>query len=236
MAPPSILGASPLTRPLALLAALWLATSAMAQDCAQALNELRAALSTAPLGQLARFQRERVDPVCTGPEAAAAARSVALRHGQAALQAAQNAAPPVQRIALLRAGLAISAEPWQLHEMLGDTLQVSEDFGGAALHYQLAMNALQGLAPGLQAPPPEHLRALIVKAQQTRQLAPMLIALPVARDGTLGGLGLRSLRGIAVEAVAQPLHFQTDSTDLTPWVRKPSASCSTCCGRMAIRA
>lgn len=205
-----------MTRALALLAALFVVTPAKAQDCAQALADLRTALPSAPLDQLVRFQRERVDPVCTGPEGAAAARSVALRHAQEALRAAQAGAPPASRIALLRAGLAVSAEPWQLHEMLGDALQANEDFAAATLHYQLAMNALQGLALGLQAPPPEHLRALVAKAQQTRQLAPMLVALPATRDGSPGGLGLRSLRGIAVEAVAQPLHFQTDSTELTP--------------------
>lgn len=209
-------GDAAVIRPLALLASLLLATPAVAEDCHAALTELRLALPTAPLDQLTRFQRERVDPVCTGPEGAAAARSVALRHAHEALRAAQSGAPLDQRIALLRAGLAVSAEPWQLHELLGDALQATEDFAGAALHYQLAMNALHGLAPGLQAPPPEHLRALIAKAQQARQLAPVLIALPATRDGTPGGLGLRSLRGIAVEAVAQPLHFHTDSTELTP--------------------
>ncbi len=202
----------PHRRILLVLALLLLPGVAAAQSCQDAIGALRAALVSAPLAEVVRLQRSRVEAVCLGPEAATAARAVALRHVQ---EAARRSAPPAATVALLRDGLKFSAEPWQLHDALGDALQTSGDYSGAATSYQLAMNAARDLARGLAEPPPETLRRMVAKAQQARMLAPRVIALPVTRDGTPGGLGLRSLRGIEIEAVAQPIHFVTDSAEPT---------------------
>ncbi len=195
--------------PLCLLA---LPLPAAAQSCPEAIAALRAALPVAPLAEVVRIQRSQVEPACIVPQAAAGARGVALRH----LKEAQRLSTPTERIALLREGLRFSAEPWQVHDALGDALQAVGDFAGATLHYQLAMNAERDLAPGLAEPGRPATQALIAKAQQARMLSSAVVPLPPTRDGTPGGLGLRSLRGVAVEDVAQPIHFLTDSDQLTP--------------------
>jgi outer membrane protein OmpA-like peptidoglycan-associated protein len=189
-----------------------LTSPAAAQTCAAALERIRAAWSTATATELAQLQRTEVDVACTGAEGADSARRVALRH---ALEAARLTDPGA-RIAMLRAGIAISGEPWQLQEMLGDALQATNNHALAAQHYQLALNALHHLPPTAAEPPREHVERLLRKAQQARMLAPQLVTLPTTRDGRPGGLGLRSVRSIVVESVAQPLHFITDSAELTP--------------------
>ncbi|SFL16118.1 OmpA family protein [Falsiroseomonas stagni] len=197
---------------LCAIAALAMPASAQARSCSDAIATLRDALTSAPLAEVVQIQRNQVEPSCLGPQAAAAARAVALRHVQ---EATRRASPP-ERMTLLRDGLRFSAEPWQLHDALGDALQAVGNFAGATTHYQLAMNAARDLAPGLAEPQRVALQALIGKAQQARLLSPVVIALPPTRDGTPGGLGLRSLRGVEVEAVAQPIHFLTDSDEPTP--------------------
>lgn len=191
--------------------ALAMPAAAQSPACQQAITSLRAALTSASLVEVVSVHRGQVEIHCFGPEVGVAARSVALRHVQEASRMPTGA----ERVSILREGLRFSAEPWQLHDALGDALQASGDFAGAALHYQLAMNAVRDLAPGLAEPQPESVAALIAKAQQARLLAPTLVAMPPTRDGTPGGLGLRSLRGIAIEAVAQPIHFLTDSDQPT---------------------
>jgi len=197
-------------RALAIL--MVLVSPALAQDCARALERMRAAWPNATAAELARIQRTEVDVACTGTEGADSARRVALRHAQEAVRIAD----PNARIALLRAGIAVSGEPWQLQEMLGDALVATENHTGATQHYQFALNSLHHLPPTAAEPPREHIERLLRKAQQARLLAPQIVTLPTTRDGRPGGLGLRSVRGIVVEAVAQPLHFNTDSVDLTP--------------------
>ena len=191
--------------------ALAMPTAAQSSGCQGAIAALRTALTSGSLADVVQVQQGQVEVQCFGPEVGVAARSVALRH----VQEASRRHAAAERVAILREGLRFSAEPWQLHDALGDALQASGDFAGAARHYQLAMNAVRDLAPGLAEPQRAAVTALIAKAQQARLLAPTLVALPVTRDGTPGGLGLRSLRGIALEAVAQPIHFVTDSDQPT---------------------
>ncbi len=197
---------------LCAIATLAMPASAKARSCSDAITTLRHALTSAPLAEVVQIQRNQVEPVCLGPQAAVAARAVALRHVQ---EARRHASPP-ERVTLLRDGLRFSTEPWQIHDALGDALQAVSDFAGATTHYQLAMNAARDLAAGLAEPQRVAVQALISKAQQARLLSPVVIALPPTRDGTPGGLGLRSLRGVEVESVAQPIHFLTDSDEPTP--------------------
>ncbi len=185
---------------------------ARAQSCAAAVGTLRTALQGAPLMDVMRIYRSQVEPGCLDAPAAAAARGVALRH----LKEAVGRPAGLERLALLRAGLQVSAEPWQLHEALGDALQVAGDFGTAATHYQLAMNAMHHLATGLEEPLQINIAQVAAKAQQARLLATAPVPLPRTRDGSLGGLALRTLRGFEVEARAQPIHFITDSDQPTP--------------------
>jgi outer membrane protein OmpA-like peptidoglycan-associated protein len=184
---------------------------ASAQSCNEAIAAIRQALTTSPLAEVVRLQRTEVEPSCLGPEAAAAARAVALRH----VRDARALTTPAERVALLRAGLRFSGDAWQLHDALGDALQTLGDYSGAASHYQLSINAIRDLAAGLAEPPRQAKVDLLVKAQQARLLASTVIALPPTRDGTPGGLGLQSLRGVEVESVAQPIHFVTDTDQPT---------------------
>ena len=195
-----------------LLLGLPIASPALAQGCPEAIGKLRAALQSAPLPEVVRVYRTEVEPACLGTQAAAAARGVALRHVQDAASRPAGA----ERLTLLRAALQISAEPWQLHEALGDALQNTGEFDAAATHYQLSMNALRDLAPGLAEPPRIKIEQVVAKAHQARLLASAPVPLPRTRDGSLGGLALRTLRGFEVEASPQPIHFITDSDQPAP--------------------
>ncbi len=202
-------------RPVALTALLLVLAAPAAsqsQSCPEAIASLRAALTVAPLDEVVRIYRGQVEPACLGPQAAGAARGVALRH----VQEASRRTIAAERVALLREGLRFADDVWQLHDSLGDALQAVGDFAGAARHYQLGMNAIHHLAAGMSEPQRAAIQALILKAQQARLLSPAVVPLPPTRDGLPGGLGLRSLRGIEVEVVAQPIHFPTDSDQPTP--------------------
>ncbi len=194
------------------IVALAIPAAAQGQGCAQAISALQSALPSAPLAEVVRIYRGMVEPQCLNAQAGAAARSVALRH---VLEASRRATPQ-ERLALLQDGLRFSAEPWQMHEALGDAYQAQGAFNAATQHYQLAMNAMRDLAPGLAEPPRETVRTLIARAQQARMLSSAVMPMPRTRDGSPGGLAMRDLRNIAVEAVAQPLHFHDDSDQLTP--------------------
>ncbi len=145
---------------------------------------------------------------CLGPQVAAAARGVALRH----LRDANDIADARQRITLLREGLRFSNEPWQLHVALGDALQQVGDFAAATLAYQLGMNAARDLAPGQPAPERAATRDLVQKASGTRRLAgDRSIRIPQTRDGSPGGLSMASIRDVEVNDVPSPINFPHDS-------------------------
>lgn len=202
---------------LALTTILAAPVASFAETCPDALNALRTALTSASLEEVVSVYRSRVRQTCFGNSEGTAASWVALRYGLEADRMAAAGAAPANRLKILREGLLISQQgAWQLHEAMGDILQATEDFSAASTSYQLGMNAARYLVEGMPEPSPERLRALIGKAEQARLLASSVVNSPPLRDGSPGGLGLLSLRGVEIKRVAQPIWFVTDSDDPTP--------------------
>lgn len=199
--------------------------SGQSQDvCKQGIAAVSAAIAANRIEAARTAYATNVLTNCIGPEQAIVARRLALAHLDA-LDAAEAAGASVStRLDIVRAGLRIDGDTWQLREAAGDLIQSlpvgsgGPDFAAASLiiTYQIALNATRSLRQGEQSPRTDDLVRLSHKAEQTRMLAQQLVAVPTGRDGKPGGLAPENMRNLGVTEVAQPIHFETGTDHFTP--------------------
>jgi outer membrane protein OmpA-like peptidoglycan-associated protein len=190
--------------------------------CRNGIAAVSAAIAAHQIETARTAYNASVLPVCLGPEQPVVARRLALAHLDALDAAEASGASVASRIELVRQGLRIDSDTWQLREAEGDLLQIlrgedgNPDFAAASADYQVALNVMHSLRPGEKPPNTDDFQRLVAKAEQTRLLARQLVGLPTGRDGKPGGLALGNLRGLGVTHVAQPIEFETNTDHMTP--------------------
>ena len=153
-------------------------------------------------------------PGATTPCATRPAVAVSLLHARVAQERVAAGAPLAGQRAFLERGLAY-ARSWQLLALLADLAHDEQDFDGAAVLYQEALTVLDDPVETPQSPPEPEIQRLVQRAMQSRLLAIDYQPSPKTRAGEPGGLAATHVRGFAIEQVAVPITFRTDSVDFT---------------------
>lgn len=104
---------------------------------------------------------------------------------------------------------------WQALATLGELAAGRRDYALAARRYQEALIEIGD--PKATPTPPAEAVILSVRrqAEQASLLSPTYVPLARSRDGSIGGLGASTIRGVNVVAMALPVQFKFDSVDFT---------------------
>jgi OOP family OmpA-OmpF porin len=124
--------------------------------------------------------------------------------------------------ALLRESLGY-ARRWQALAMLGDFSHERREYAAAARHYQEALEEIRDEESTPSAPPNEVIERIFRRAEQSRLLADDFVAVVSRSTGEPGGLAAPSIRGFVPVAVAVPVTFEFDSTELTAQGRQAAS-------------
>ena len=185
------------------------------EACRTAAQALRGALASGDVEAARRYYDwVWAEPGCDDALREQAGRAVSLLHARVAQERVAAGASLAGQRAFLERGLGY-ARNWQLLALLADVAHDEQDFDGAAGLYQEALTVLDDPVETPQSPPQSEIERLVQRAMQTRLLAVDYQPSPKTRAGDPGGLAATHIRGFAIEQVAVPITFHTDSVDFT---------------------
>ena len=185
------------------------------EACRAAAQALRGALASGDVAAARRhYDTVWEEPGCDDALREQAGRAVSLLHARVAQERVAAGARLANQRAFLERGLGY-ARSWPLLALLADLAHDEQDFDGAAVLYQEALTVLDDSVETPQSPPQSEIERLVRRAEQSRLLAVDYQPSPKTRAGNPGGLAATHVRGFAIEQVAVPITFQTDSADFT---------------------
>ncbi len=120
---------------------------------------------------------------------------------------------PGSRKSMLREGLKYG-RPWYLLAALADIMKRGQDFTGAALLYNEALDSVDDVRKTPVSPSEKTIRLLHKKAETSWLLAPGYVAL-TDRNGVPGGVLRPVTRGIGVRKIPVPVRFKTNEARFT---------------------
>ena len=193
------------------------------EACRAAAQALRGALVAGDVAAARRhYDTVWEEPGCDDALREQAGRAVSLLHARVAQERVAAGAPLAGQRAFLESGLAY-ARTWPLLALLADLAHDEQDFDGAAALYQESLTVLDDAVETPQSPPQSEIERLVQRAMQSRLLAEDYQPSPKTRVGDPGGLAATHIRGFAIEQVAVPITFHTDSVDFTDKGRRAAA-------------
>ena len=191
------------------------ASEAARADCRDAAQALSQAIGAHDLDAVrGRFQAVVKEASCSDGFREKAGRAVSMAHARTVQERIASGASLASQRALLERGLGY-ARTWPVLALLGDAAHDAGDYDGASAQYQEALTAIDDVVKTPKAPPRAVIERIIHRAAQSRMLAANYRPPPKTRSGAPGGLAAESIRGIAIERVAVPITFHTDSADFT---------------------
>ena len=199
------------------------ASEAARADCRDAAQALSQAIGARDLEAVrGRFQAVLKEASCSDGFREKAGRAVSMAYARAVQERIASGASLASQRALLEQGLG-HARTWPVLALLGDAAHEVEDYDGASAHYQEALVAIDDVVKTPKAPSRAVIERIFRRAAQSRMLADNYQPPPKTRSGAPGGLAAKSIRGIAIERVAVPITFHTDSADFTEDGRRAAA-------------
>jgi outer membrane protein OmpA-like peptidoglycan-associated protein len=190
----------------------------MPADAQESCTDLRTAFAAAvPNGTLPTIiaaGRKILDGnACDAATRRGIGRAIAMVH----LRESEKIPDAAAKLKLLEAGTQF-AQHWQLMAQIGVLREKVPDASGrpnrsgASLAYQAALADISSKEDVPNPPPPAEIQKLVRLAQQTRMLSEQFLRGDV--------LMTRSLRDVAVEAVAVPVQYLYNSDEMTPLGRQ----------------
>lgn len=195
-----------------ILAGLLLAAPVMADTCVTLAQEGHAAWKSENLAELETLLTRALG--CPDEQFTLSLWAAGLAWNEALAQYQAGASEAQQKASLER--VLTFAPLWQAHAALGDMAANRREHGTAANHYQEALDAINSAALTPAEPPAATIEALFRKAQTSRLLAPDYVPTTRSRSGEPAGLAGTHFRNIVIRKVALPIHFEMNSTALTP--------------------
>jgi outer membrane protein OmpA-like peptidoglycan-associated protein len=223
---------------VAAIVAIWFLTSpdpAAAQSCQSYFDRVGAAVTRTPLDIRALDDmRNQVgnSAQCNDTQKTCFGRLVADAFaGEARQKKAQGA--PQKDVETLAAAAASIARTWQVLWTLGNLEEAKKDYDKAAFYYGATLTELKETEDRLRTnaqgggsdacagereslPSRQQVVELFQSAYQASALAKSFVPPPPARDGSIGGIFVGSIRGIDVTRYPTPVEFKYDSVELTP--------------------
>ena len=181
--------------------------------CREVAKPLREALAARDLeGARRHFDAVQGEFACSDAFRAQAGRAVSNLHAHVARERVAGGAALASQRALLERGRAY-AGTWLTLALLGDVAHDARDYDRAAVLYQGALVTINDEVATPQRPPDPDIGRIHRLAEQSRMLADRYVEAPVNRAGEPDGLAAPGYRGFKVEAVAQPITFETGSAE-----------------------
>ena len=149
---------------------------------------------------------------CPDAYRALAGRKVSNLHARVAQERMADGASLASQRALLEQGLGY-AGTWLTLALLGDVAHDARDYDRAAALYQRALVAINDEVETPQPPPGPQIDRIYRLAEQSRMLADRYVETPVNRSGEPDGLAASDIRGFKVEAVVEPITFETGKAE-----------------------
>lgn len=166
--------------------------------------------------------REAIDAagaLCSAEQRSWAGNLTAVLYGAEAQRLLAAGAPASEALTMVDRGLQVG-RPWRVLRLRGHLLTQIRDTQGradwiaASQAFQAALNDIADRRDGPE-PSRDDIEDLLLKAEETRNLAAGIVRSPVTRGGEPGGLDLPAIRAVKVVQVAQPIHFVWNTPDFT---------------------
>ena len=192
-------------------------------DCRDVAQALSQAIGARDLEAVrGRFHAVLTEASCSDGFREKAGRAVSMAHARVVQERIASGSSVASQRAVLERGLDY-ARTWPVLAMLGDAAHDTGDYDGASVRYQEALVVIDDVAKTPKAPPRAVIERIFRRAAQSRMLADDYQPPPKTRSGAPGGLAAQSIRGMAIERVAVPITFHTDSADFTEDGRRAAA-------------
>ena len=192
-------------------------------DCAETAQALMEAIAARDVDAVrARYEAVLNDASCDDTFRERAGRAVSMTLARVVQERMAAGASLASQRALLERGLGY-ARTWPVLALLGDAAHDAGDYDGASASYQEALTVIDDAVKTPKPPPRAVIERIFRRAAQSRMLAASYRPPPKTRSGAPGGLAAESIRGIAIERVAVPITFRTDSADFTEDGRRAAA-------------
>ena len=199
------------------------ATEAAQADCREAAQALKKAIAARDLAAVGdRFEAVLNETSCSDSFRERAGRTVSMTYARVVQERVASGSSLDSQRALLERSLGY-ARTWPVLALLGDAAHDVGDYDGASERYQEALTVIDDAVKTPKPPPQSEIERIFRRASQSRMLAGSYRSPPKTRSGAPGGLAAESIRGFAIEQVAVPITFHTDSAQFTDDGRRAAA-------------